>query len=138
MRCAPCVGSLDIDFGPVSKLQYNKAGPLDDVYVVSKDGIGTIGLYAVEQNGEVITFTFNESVCAGPTPGQGHSSYFIGVPSTLSPKLIVAYTAVPGLLPIDVKARAGAAGDQGPDPPATQVSGFASAGAFAYDVSQRQ
>jgi hypothetical protein len=96
---------------------------------------GTIELYFVEQNGEVITFTFNEPVCAGPAPGQGHSSYFIGVASTLSPKLIVAYAAVPGLLPIDVKARAGAAGDQSP---ATQVSGFASAGAFAYDVSQRQ
>jgi hypothetical protein len=103
---APCVTSLDVDFGPVSKLQYNKAGPLDDVYVVAKGGIGTIGLYAVEQNGEVITFTFNEPICAGPASGQGHSSYFVGVASTLPPKLIVAYAAVPGLLPIDVKARA--------------------------------
>src|SRR2546423_8758225 len=31
-----CITGLDVDFGPVTKLQYNKIGPLDDVFVVTK------------------------------------------------------------------------------------------------------
>lgn len=102
----PCVTDISIDFGPVTKLQYNKAGPLDDVYVVTKGGLGTIGLYAVEQTGNVITFTFNQPVCAGPTPGTGHTSFFFGLASTFPPHAITAHVSVPGLDPIDVKARA--------------------------------
>src|SRR3984893_7256797 len=30
-----CVTGLDVDFGPVTKLQYNKVGPTDDVFVVA-------------------------------------------------------------------------------------------------------
>lgn len=102
----PCVTSIDVDFGPVTKLQYNKVGPLDDVFVVTKGGLGNVGLYAVEQNGSVVSFTFNEPVCAGTSPGKGDSSYFFGLTSVNPPKLIIAYANVPGLEPIDVKARA--------------------------------
>jgi len=103
---APCVTDIAIDFGPVTKLQYNKVGPLDDVYVVTKGGLGTIGLFAVDQTGDVITFTFNQPVCAGPSPGKGHTSYFFGLASAFPPKAITAKVSVPGLDPIDVKARA--------------------------------
>jgi hypothetical protein len=102
----PCVTDIAVDFGPVAKLQYNKAGPLDDVFVVTKGGIGSVGLYAVDQTSDVITFTFNEPVCAGPTGGKGESSYFFGLASATPPKSIIAYASVPGLDPIDVKARA--------------------------------
>lgn len=102
----PCVTDIAVDFGPVSKLQYNRMGPLDDVYVVNKGGLGTIGLYAVDQTGSVITFTFNQPVCAGPTPGTGHTSYFFGLASDHAPQAIFARVGVPGLLPVDVKARA--------------------------------
>lgn len=102
----PCVTDIAIDFGAVTKLQYNKVGPLDDVFVVTSGGLGSIGLYAVDQTGSVITFTFNQPVCAGPSPGKGHTSYFFGLASAYPPKGIVAKVSVPGLLPIDVKARA--------------------------------
>ncbi len=102
----PCVTDIAIDFGPVTKLQYNKAGPLDDVFVVTKGGLGNVGLYAVDKTGDVITFTFNEPVCAGASPGTGESSYFFGLASATPPKLIIAYVSVPGLDPIDTKARA--------------------------------
>jgi hypothetical protein len=102
----PCVTDIAVDFGPVTKLQYNKAGPLDDVYVVTKGALGSVGLYAVDKTGDAITFTFNEPACAGPTPGTGATSCFFGLASTNPPKFIVAYASVPGLLPIDVKARA--------------------------------
>jgi hypothetical protein len=102
----PCVTGIDVDFGPVTKLQYNKVGPVDDVFVVTKGGLGNVGLYAVEQNGSVVSFTFNEPVCAGTSPGKGDSSYFFGLTSVNPPKIIIAYANVPGLEPIDVKARA--------------------------------
>ena len=102
----PCVTDISIDFGPVTKLQYNKVGPLDDVYVVTKGGLGTIGLYAVEHTGNVISFVFNQPVCAGTSPGKGHTSYFFGLTSAHPPHAITAGVSVPGLLPIDVKARA--------------------------------
>jgi hypothetical protein len=103
---APCVTDIAVDFGPVSKLQYNKVGPLDDVYVVTKGGLGTVGLFAVEPAGNVVTFTFNQPVCAGPTPGSGHTSYFFGLASEFPPHAITAHVSVPGLDPINVKARA--------------------------------
>lgn len=101
----PCVTDISVDFGPVTKLQYNKAGPLDDVFVVTKGGLGSVGLYAVEQNGNVITFTFNQPVCAGPTPGSGHTSYFFGLASEYAPHAITAHVSVPGLEPIETQAR---------------------------------
>lgn len=110
----PCVTDLAVDFGPVTKLQYNKAGPLDDVFVVAKGGLGSVGLYAVDKTGDLVTFTFNEPVCAGATPGTGATSYFFGLASVNPPKLIVAYVSVPGLLPIDVKVRAPAQGGRVP------------------------
>jgi hypothetical protein len=102
----PCVTDIAIDFGPVTKLQNNKVGPLDDVFVITKGGLGTVGLYAVDQTGSVITFTFNQPVCAGPTPGSGHTSHFFGLASAHPPHAINAKVSVPGLDPIDVKARA--------------------------------
>src|SRR5918911_1681971 len=60
-----CVTDLTVDFGPVTKLQYNKSGPLDQVYVVTKGGIGKIGLWSAEQTGNIVTFPFTQPVCAG-------------------------------------------------------------------------
>lgn len=101
----PCVTDISVDFGKVTKLQYNKTGPLDDVFVVTKGGLGSVGLYAVEQNGNVVTFTFNQPVCAGPTPGTGHTSYFFGLASESAPHSISAAVSVPGLDPIGTPAR---------------------------------
>jgi hypothetical protein len=102
----PCVTDFAIDFGAVSKLPYNKDRTLDDVFVVTKGGVGKIGLLSAEQFRNIITFTFNQPVCPGLTPGTGASSFFFGLASTHPPKAAVAKVSVPGLLPEDVKARA--------------------------------
>ncbi len=101
-----CVTDIAIDFGPVAQLQYNKAGPLDDVFVVTTGGLGSVGLFAVEQTGSVITFTFNQPVCAGSKPGAGMTSFFFGLASDKPPRSISAEVSVPGLAPIAVPARA--------------------------------
>jgi len=101
-----CVTDLAVDFGAVTKLQYNNLGPLDDVFVITKGGLGTIGLLFAEQTGNVITFTFSQPVCAGYSPNTGQTTFFFGLTSAFAPHAIEAKVGVPGLDPVDVKARA--------------------------------
>ena len=102
-----CITALNVDFGPVTKLQYNKVGPLDDVFVVTKGGLGSIGLASAEQIRNIVTFTFSQPVCAADTSGPGKTTYFFGLASTHAPKAITATIEAPGIFPdLDVKARA--------------------------------
>ena len=101
-----CVTGLEVSFGPITKLQYNKVGPVDDVFVVTKGGLGSIGLASAEQDRNIITFTFSQPVCAADTSGPGKSTFFFGLTSTHTPKGIVAKVEVPAFDPVDIKARA--------------------------------
>jgi hypothetical protein len=102
-----CVTGLEVSFGPINKLQYNKVGPVDDVFVITKGGLGSIGLASAEQDrGGVITFTFSQPVCAADTSGPGKTTYFFGLTSAHTPKGIVAKVEVPAFDPVDIKARA--------------------------------
>ena len=96
-----CVTDLEVDFGPVSKLQYNNTGPLDDVFVVTHGGIGKIGLASATETNNIITFSFSQPVCAGDAPGKGVTSFFFGLASTHAPKSVTAHVAIAGLLPSD-------------------------------------
>jgi hypothetical protein len=102
----PCVTALRLSFGPVSKLQYNGVGPLDEVYVVTGGGLGTVGLASATQVGNTITFTFQGPVCVGGNPGGGQSTYFFGLASTKAPKAITAQVKVLGGSWVNVAARA--------------------------------
>ena len=101
-----CVTGLEVNFGPITKLQYNKAGPVDDVFVITKGGLGSIGLASAEQDRNIITFTFSQPVCAADTSGPGKTTFFFGLTSAHTPKGIVAKVEVPAFDPVDVKARA--------------------------------
>ena len=101
-----CVTALSVDFGPVAKLQYNNVGPADDVFVVTKGGLGTIGLASAEQTGNVIKFTFSQPVCAADAISKGQTTFFFGLAAKGAPTGIVAHVEVPGLDDVDVKARA--------------------------------
>jgi len=100
-----CVTDLAVDFGAVTKLQYNNAGPADDVWVVTKGGLGKIGILFAEQTGNIVTFTFSQPVCAGYSPNTGDTTFFFGLTSPFVPHAITAKVGVPGELPVDVKAR---------------------------------
>lgn len=103
---AGCITAVSIDFGPVVRLQYNVAGPLDDGYVLFQ-GTGTIGLSAVDETNGVITFTFSQPICASTTPdATGQASRLFGLASISPPRAVVAKVSVPGRDPIDVQARA--------------------------------
>ena len=101
----PCVTAMKLSFGPVSKLQYNGVGPLDEVFVRTS-GIGTIGLASATQAGNTVTFTFASPVCAGGGPGTGQSSFFFGLASTKTPKAVTAQVKVLGGGWVNVAARA--------------------------------
>ena len=84
----PCLSSLSLDFGPVVNaldLDSNgKAG--DEVFVITRGGLGTVGLASAEKSGNTITFTFSSPVCAGGRPGGGESTFFFGLVSRGSPR----------------------------------------------------
>jgi hypothetical protein len=102
-----CVTDLTVDFGPISKLQYHAGGPTDDVFVVTKGGLGTIGLASAEQTGNLVTFTFSQPVCAADASVPGQTTFFFGLASTSAPQATVAGIGAPGLEdPLKVKARA--------------------------------
>lgn len=79
----PCISSLTVKFGPVvSTLDYNGDGKPDQVYVITRGGMGSIGLASAVKDNDNITFTFVSPVCAGGSPGTGQSSFFFGLVST--------------------------------------------------------
>lgn len=77
-----CVDSLAVDFGPISRLDYDGNGSLDDVYVVTGGGLGSVAPTSANRSGNRVTFHFNPPVCPGNAPGNGETSYFFGLAST--------------------------------------------------------
>ena len=76
-----CVRSLSLDFGPIKRLDYDADGDLDDVYVVTSGGLGTVAPSAARQRGGRVTFTFQPGVCPGNAPGNGQTSFSFGLAS---------------------------------------------------------
>lgn len=71
--------SLTVDVGPTVKLDFNGDKKLDDVFVVTKGGLGNVKLKSAVRAGNNITFTFDGGVGEGSAPGKGDSSFFFGV-----------------------------------------------------------
>jgi hypothetical protein len=73
-----CLAGLVIDFGPVQTLTYPTNQP-GQVFVTTQGGTGSLGIQSAEQDGTVITFTFNGYLCAGQSShffwsGVGHGA----------------------------------------------------------------
>ena len=101
-----CVTSLTIDFGPVERLDYNGDGRPDDVFVVTKGGLGNVKPAAAIQTGSSIRFLFDPAVCAGTGPGLGDSSFFFGLASAQPPQDVMAQVEGTLGLAVALKARA--------------------------------
>lgn len=101
----PCVSALEVDFGPVASLDYDKNGTLEQVYVVTSGGLGSVGLAGATKTGNLVRFTLATPVCAGGAPGKGETSYFFGLAASAAPKAVVAKVQVTGGAWIDAAAR---------------------------------
>ena len=104
-EAAGCVTDMTVDFGPATQLQYNKVGPNDDVYVVTKGGLGSVGLLSADLMDNKITFIFERPVCPASEGNKGATSYFFGLASKGTPTATMVSVSVAGVLPQDVKGR---------------------------------
>jgi hypothetical protein len=86
---AECVVGLVLNFGTVTKLTYPQNQP-GHVFVVTQGGLGSVGIKSAEQDGSVITFTFEKWLCAGET------SFFFGLAATGAPTAVSATLFGPG------------------------------------------
>jgi hypothetical protein len=77
----PFITSLTVNIGPIEQFDFNGDGKKDDVFVVTKGGIGNIGLLSAIRSGNKITFNFKPPVAGGSSPGKGDSTFFFGVVS---------------------------------------------------------
>jgi hypothetical protein len=85
-----CIDWMMISFGPVVSLDYNADAKPDQVFVVTRGGLGTIGLASALQTGSSIKFNFSKPVCEGGAPGKGDTSFFWGLVSKGAPKNVTA------------------------------------------------
>lgn len=93
----PAITKLKVNFGPSVKLDYDKDGKLDDVFVITKGGLGNVTLASAVRSGADIIFTFaGGGVGGGSAPGKGDSSFFFGLASKYPrQKINATATAVP-------------------------------------------
>ncbi len=89
----PCVSSFQLSFPNLVPLDYDGDSVLEEVFVVTSGGIGTIQPFLVDKVGDNLTFTFAPSACAGSFSGDGDSTFFIGLTSTSPPVFNTALLA---------------------------------------------
>jgi hypothetical protein len=77
----PFITTLTVNFGPNAKFDFNGNGTKDDVFVVTKGGLGNVDVVSAVRSGPNITFTFKPSVGGGAAPGKGDSTFFFGLVS---------------------------------------------------------
>jgi hypothetical protein len=98
----PFISTLTIDFGPNAKFDFNGNGTKDDVFVVTKGGLGNVDVASAVRSGANITFTFNPPVAGGSAPGKGDSTFFFGLVSKFPRHNVTAtVTSSPALGPLN-------------------------------------
>ena len=87
-----CVSSFSLDFGPVVPLDYDDDGSLEDMFVVTSGGLGSVAPSAVDLTGGRLTVSFSPAICGDFSPEQnnGESSFFMGLASPFREREVVA------------------------------------------------
>ncbi len=82
-----CVWDVAIPFGPIEPLDYDGDGELEHLYDLRLGGgAGNVRLLGASQEGDTVYLQFEAfdiflGVCQGNFPGDGDSSYFVGMAS---------------------------------------------------------
>lgn len=82
-KATECLAGLVLNVGPVKSLTYPPNQP-GHVFVVTQGGLGDIGIKSADQDGDVVTFTFDGFLCAG------HTSFFFGLAAAGAPHTVQA------------------------------------------------
>ncbi len=87
-----CVTSFSLDFGPVVPLDYDDDGSLEQVFVITSGGLGSVAPSAVDLTGGELTISFSPPVCGDFSAQQnnGESSFFMGLASPFRDREVVA------------------------------------------------
>jgi len=117
VTAGPCITELSVDFGPFQPLDYDGDGNAEDVYVVTRGGLGSVGLTSAEQVGDRIAFRFDPAVCSGNRPGDGESTFFFGLAAKGPAQAVKAQATVSLGGVLDLEARAPGGEDGGDIPP---------------------
>lgn len=88
VTAAACVTTMQIDFGPIQALDYNGDGKPEQIFVVTKGGLGNVKPVAAAQSGDTITFRFDPAICVGGRTGD--SSFFFGLASVHPAQVVPA------------------------------------------------
>jgi hypothetical protein len=102
----PCITAFRIEFGPLVPLDYDDNGVLDDVFVVTRGGLGNVAPTSTNGVGNTFTFNFDPPVCAGGSPGKGESTFFFGLTSSLAPHAVLTQVRDTSGLEYTLNARA--------------------------------
>lgn len=78
-----CVDDVTLDFGPIVPLDYNGDSSLEQAYIITSGGAGSIAPTSLEQTGSSLTIHFPAALCSdfNPTQDNGVSSFTIGLAS---------------------------------------------------------
>lgn len=104
----PCIHSLTVPVGPVVSLDYNgDKVSTDQVFVVTKGGMGSISIASADQDAAGnVTFTFSSPVCPGTSLAGGQTTYFFGLVSKNAPAPVTATITEAGGAAHQIAARA--------------------------------
>lgn len=92
------ITKLTVRFTPNIPVDFNGDGQLDDVFVITSGGLGSVTLASAVRNGTDITFTF-----AGKGVTAGTSSFFFGLAAKYAPKPNGAQIIATAVPPPDLK-----------------------------------
>jgi hypothetical protein len=96
---ADCITGFTLNFGPHKPLPYLN-NQMADVYVVTKGGLGTVGVGKAERFGDVIVFDLKTALCLNGPASIANTTYFIGLAAATAPMHVKAQISVIGGVPI--------------------------------------
>jgi hypothetical protein len=85
ITATPCISKLTLPFSSPATLDYNHDGVADEQVFVTTQSLGTIPATSASYSLGVVTLNFATPVCAGSAPGNGDSSFFVGMSHAFSP-----------------------------------------------------
>jgi len=80
-----CINTVSLDVGPLVAFDYDGDGALEDAFVITQGGVGSVQPATLDQDEQTLIITFVPALCSRANNRGGESSYFIGFTSAFAP-----------------------------------------------------